>query len=147
MDMKTIDIIWQAGIIDGDGTITITKQKGRKAPWYRAFICVVNSNLDILVPFTNTWGGKIHNNKVRERKGWKPSYTWVCPTANMPLFLESVGQYMRTKSELTTLAIKILEHKTKTKHKELSEDELEYREALYLRSLELNRKGRHNNDK
>jgi hypothetical protein len=140
INKRTSDIIWQAGIMDGDGTVTITKQTGRRSPWYRAFVCVVNSNLDILNPFMSRWGGKIHKNKEYERKGWKSTYIWVCPTAAIPVFLKTVGQYMKTKKELITLVNRLLEHKAQTKHNILSEEELEYREALYLRSLELNRK-------
>jgi hypothetical protein len=139
INKRTISIIWQAGIIDGDGTVTITKQTGRRALWYRACVCVVNTNKDILYPFKGIWGGKIYNDKKRERKDWRPTYRWVCPTAVIPNFLKSVGQYMRTKSELIILVNKLIEHKAQIKHNILSEDELEYREALYLRSLELNK--------
>ncbi len=140
MDTKTDDIIWQAGIMDGTGTVTITKQTSGKSPWYRAYICVVNSNRDILNPFKVIWGRKIYNDKEREGKGWRLIYRWVCPTAVIPSFLKSVGQYMRTKKELIDLVNQLLEHKAQTKYHKLSEDELEYREALYLRSLELNRR-------
>lgn len=48
--MNDIERAWLAGVVDGEGTITILrhKMKNRNKDLFRPLVCMTNSNLELL---------------------------------------------------------------------------------------------------
>lgn len=90
------DIGYIAGMIDGEGTICLHKctWKHRKVSYYRPFIKVSNTNLEVLIWIKN----KLDTGRIKKEKGitgnWKANYT-LNFSANMirtflPLIIDSL---------------------------------------------------------
>ena len=60
--IEDVELAWQAGIIDGEGTVTLAKQmrKGRPSPAYRPMVTVTNTNPALVMPFVDAWGGGMY---------------------------------------------------------------------------------------
>ena len=108
---RDVELAWQAGIIDGEGTITISKQirKERASPSFRPFIVVTNTNINIVSPFSTMWGGPIYRNvDARTEKKWSDSFDWYCPQGKVVEFLTSIIPYLRGKSKQAELVIEFM---------------------------------------
>lgn len=144
MDSYHVNIIWQAGFLDGEGCVTISKQvdKRRSSAVYRPIVIIVNCNPDLLTDFQKHWGGTIHKRlayKPKERYG----YAWHCPIGVMAKFLLAILPFVKGKKEQINLVLEFLEHKTKLGSvAKLDREELGYRESLRLKAQQLNLKGK-----
>lgn len=98
--MIEAEYAWQAGIIDGEGTVTISKQirKGRPSPAFRPMVTVTNTNPRLVRPFVEMWGGEMYSRPdAREHKNWADSWTWYCPQSSVVEFLGAILPYLRAK--------------------------------------------------
>jgi hypothetical protein len=155
--MKTDERAWQAGIIDGEGCITISKQmrEGRPSPAYRPMITVTNTDRRLIQPFSDAWGGALyHRPDSRKNLMWADSWTWYCPRTAVVPFLKSILPYLRGKHEQAKLLIDFTSRcKTFPRSKgtliagkrggsrPLGIEELEYRDTIWNQVRELNTKG------
>ena len=107
-------LAWMAGIIDGEGTLTIAKQirRGRPSPAFRVVVNVANTDYRLLAPFKRYYGGAIYPRSERRRsKRWKPSWTWHCFDGNQRLFLEEIRPHLRGKHRQADLLIRFIDRK------------------------------------
>lgn len=147
---------WMAGIIDGEGTITLAKQirRGRPSPSYRQMVTVANCDLRILQPFLDHWGGCIYTS-VEKREGYSDSSIWHCPMSKNKELLEAVLPYLKGKKEQALVLLYFIEHKNTFKRYKgtneggtrggslpLSEEEIEFRQDLWEQFKVLNAKGK-----
>lgn len=105
------ELAWQAGIMDGEGTITITRQirKDRASPSFRPFVTVTNTNIDLIAPFVQKWGGCVYRSvDLRTEKKWSDSFSWYCPHTVVPIFLTSIMPYLRGKRKQAELVLEFL---------------------------------------
>ena len=96
------ELPWQAGIVDGEGTITITRQERatRRSPAFRCCVSVTNTNPCLVAPFAQMWGGNVyHVVDTRKEKKWSDSYSWRCPDSIVVAFLSSICWFLRAKRE------------------------------------------------
>lgn len=51
------ELAWQAGMVDGEGTVTIERQirKDRPSPAFRPMINITNTNRNLVTPFKAVW--------------------------------------------------------------------------------------------
>jgi hypothetical protein len=146
---------WQAGIIDGEGTVTISKQirKGRPSPAYREIVQVSNTDRRIIIPFKQMWGGNFYQRPDKRKiKNWRDSYTWHCPMTKVPQFLKALLPFLRSKKEQALILLKFIEKKKSFKRKSLgqgkgsaplSKKEIHFRESLCNQIRLLNTKGKY----
>ncbi len=92
------DLAWAAGFIDGEGCITIVRDKLNKqaVPYYRQFLIVSNTNLPALERLQSIFGcGRIYS--VKKRLGRANSYQWFCDSSQIARVLRLVYPYLVAK--------------------------------------------------
>jgi hypothetical protein len=106
-----------AGFIDGEGNISINRQvrKDRPSPAYRAYICVSNSDREVLEIFLKSYGGKIYcvseNRKSWYGKKWSDSYCWYCPISSSKRALLDMLPYLRLKGKQAQILLDFIQSK------------------------------------
>lgn len=155
--IEACELAWQAGIMDGEGTITISKQvrKGRPSPAYRPMVTVTNTNPEIVDPFVKTWGGaKYKRPDKRKIKKWAPSWTWYCPRSKVIEFLRAIRPFLRGKGKQADLLMKFLARcrsfprykgsmigSSRGGSKPLGKAEIRFRDGVWCSVRRLNLKG------
>jgi len=102
---------WMAGIVDGEGCLTISKQirKGRPSPAFRVMITISNTDLRLLAPFKEKWGGGIyHSIDSRVHKRWKDAWTWHCPQRSEIAFLSAIMPHLRGKKRQAEVILRFI---------------------------------------
>lgn len=139
-----------AGLIDGEGCISITIEPKANKGWGRfsckAYIC--NTNRELLEEVENMTGigkvspgGKSYETR-RLNPQWKPVYIWAIYAKMMRLFLPLITPFLIAKREQAKLASEFL---TLTKGQgygsNLTLEQKQRREEIAARMKELNRRG------
>lgn len=160
MELSVAEWSWMAGIIDGEGTLTITKQirPGRPSPAYRPIAQVTNTDAGLVQPFYDAFGGGIYErpDKRTDKSGnnWATAWTWHCPDRQLTYFLEGVRPFLRSiKAVAADIIVQFIERKRSfPRHKgsvlgfkggsaPLGPEEVAFREALWLKVKTMNSKG------
>lgn len=154
---------WQAGMIDGEGCLTIARQirRNRVSPAFRVQITVGNTDKRLLMPFFDMWQGGIYRRPdarldKEQKKKLAVAWTWHCPDKNARSFLIAMLPYLRGKKQQTALLIDFIDHKKTFARRKggvagkprggsapLSRREVTYRTNVWNRVRKLNRKGRY----
>ena len=104
--MEESKIAYLAGIIDGEGTITIAKskvRKGRKNHLYSLRMQVANSDKRLIDWLKENFGGSIHI--MREGHGRK-FYQWTLGSKDTYRLLKEIKKYSIIKGEQADIGIK-----------------------------------------
>jgi hypothetical protein len=139
---------WTAGIIDGEGSISIQKNNYKNSFGkfrYKVFICVRNTDKKMLEKLVELWGGK-----VGKRKN---CWSWSLPNKKLLDFSEKIMPFLITKKKQMELATELqrrIENRIgviivkRGKHPSLwlTDEEREYRKKLREKIHLLNRPGR-----
>lgn len=88
--MKDLDIGYIAGIIDGEGTITLTKDKEFRYP----VISVASCTLSILEELRRICGGGVISSKKTYKPTHSPSWNWKIERRRAIAVLEEVTPYL-----------------------------------------------------
>ena len=112
--MREIDLAYVAGIIDGEGSICITKESKlhdrRATPKYFLSVSVGNSNEWLIYWLCNTFGGSFC---FRGRLGFSnlDIWVWQITQAGACQFLKLILPYLRLKHPQAELAIDFQSHR------------------------------------
>jgi hypothetical protein len=136
-----------AGIIDGEGTLTITRHIRKDRPGYTRFnlrLAVYNTNLGLLSELKEWFGGTI---MIAERIGenWKPVGQLAWSEEQLVVLLPKIIPYLLIKREQAEILLAAQATKmtaTEGRRNGLSAEVVEIREASYLRLKSLNKRGR-----
>ena len=128
--MDPTKVAYLAGLIDGEGTLSITKMMGK---YYLCRLRIVNTNRHLLEWIRNLLGtGRIEINKrdypEKKKMRWEYCVTKRCDLLRI---LKEVENHLISKREHVTVLIKFLEL---DKHSNL-------KEQLFSQLMELNKKG------
>ena len=93
------EIVYMAGLFDGEGTIAVYKGSGG----YHLSIRVSVIYFPVLELFRDTFGGKIGNAKVYGNR--RRQYAWSLSSTNAYKFVSAIQPYAREKKEQIDLAI------------------------------------------
>lgn len=157
--MRVAMVAWMAGIVDGEGTLTIARQlrPGRPSPAFRVVVNVANTDTRLLVPFKRYYGGNIYPRPERRKsKRWKDSWTWHCPERYQRAFLLAVREFLRGKREQADILLDFIEHKRSFPRKSLGQGkgsaplgatEIGFRERVWNRVRLLNEKGAYSRER
>lgn len=91
--MKRIILAYAAGLVDGEGTITLSREKSWSE--FRHPVVVVTSTTSSLVRFMKREFGGVVSNKRASKKGHLPSKTWAVINRKAILFLKAMLPYLR----------------------------------------------------
>ncbi len=151
------ELVWQAALMDGEGTITILRQErtDRASPAFRAYVSVTNTNPLLVAPFVQKWGGNPYKTvDKRKHKKWSDSYHWYCPDSVVANLLGAIRWFLRAKRENAELVLEFLRTKKSFKRHHgsipgrlggsapLGAAEIAHRESLKRRIQLLNAKSR-----
>lgn len=146
-------LAYMAGIIDGEGCLTISRQirKDRKNPSFKTSITVSNTDRRLVDIFHENFGGVIYETKDnRVSKGWANSFTWHCSIGNSAIFLKAILPYLIAKKAQALMILEFQEVQSQYVRKSkgqglgtkgLSEEEIEVRQYYHNSVRNLNLKG------
>lgn len=153
--METTDTIlaYMAGLVDGEGCLTIARQnrKERKNPSFKTSVTVSNTDRRLVDIFKEHFGGCIYETKdKRVSKGWANSFTWHCTAGNSRIFLKAILPYLIAKKQQAILILEFQEMQSKYVRKSfgqglgtkgLNEQDIANREYYHNAVRSLNLKG------
>jgi len=121
-----------AGLFDGEGCISINKNKGSQNRPYRfcLFVSVSNTSLWLLELLKMQYGGSIHELLSCRNKGNKPCYQWTITTQVASNFLKIILPYLFLKKPQAELGI--LFQNRRINMKPLSDKDYIQQEADYI---------------
>lgn len=141
--MKSTDLAWLAGMMDGEGCVGLyeyTTTKGYETRVIRGMVTVVNTHeptMDKVAEIYDELGAVYYRRKVEHPKNptWKNSFTIVVQNREgMTVVLEAILPYLVTKKEQAELCLQYLR---RPKFSKINEEE----RGLLGRVQLLNRKG------
>jgi hypothetical protein len=132
---------WLAGIIDGEGHISISPNGGSQ---HCIFLGITNTDKSIIDKVSEITGhGYIKRKRTREE--WKDTYQWLITARQARFVLSSVLPYLVGKRERAELAIdlqtRIENHKGNRGRLGITEEEFNIREDYRNDMIFLNKKG------
>ena len=151
--VQEVDLAYAAGLFDGEGTVDIARPTLRKptySPRHTLQIKVGNTSPGVIMWLRSVFGGSITKRLLRPPR--RPLWVWSLSTLQAKNFLESVLPFLRIKQQEATIAIELQEAVMKYKAKmmrtnrwakpfRLEEEEIQRRETLALRLVEVRRCG------
>ena len=131
--MKKTDIAYTAGIIDGEGCITIGKRTSRtcRSGMRYGLSVKVSSTDEWLCQWLKlAWGGSIYLHKSKKTK-WSDAWCWTIQTNMAVEFLRIILPYLNLKRPQAELALSFQEvHRRRGNYK--TEAQLAIEEAQYI---------------
>jgi hypothetical protein len=101
-----------AGIIDGEGTITLSRSS-KTSKFRHPIISVSNTDMNILNLLKNSVGGSISKHKTY-KKHHKQSWSWKISYNKALLLLENIRPYLRCNEKIYRMNILLNEYKSVT---------------------------------
>lgn len=136
---KIAKLAYAAGFIDGEGFIGLVKENRTiprgKSIQHTLRVCIGQQDGEIMDWLVGNFGGYIHNVK-RDN-----SYMWQITTKKAYYFLKQIEPFLKYKRPQARLAIRYYERfligNEKRRYQQLSQNELDKRELLYLELKDL----------
>ena len=137
-----------AGIIDGEGCITVTKKRGPKSGrlgyCYRPVVHVANTHEGVLKTL-HLWTGLGRVNKFDDaRKNRKARFQWFIWSNQAKQIILAIRPYLVIKTDQAKVFLKFVEvanHSSSPGPRGLTDAEWEKQHELYLKIRELNKRG------
>lgn len=105
IDQNTIDKVYIAGYIDGDGCFDIRRNSKKT----NCRIDISSTNLDILVYFAKVFGGGVQISKKGNRPSHKPCHHWIIYGKNSLDFSLEIFPYLVEKRSQCEAYISVLQ--------------------------------------
>ncbi|MBI2037237.1 MAG: hypothetical protein HYT14_02660 [Candidatus Liptonbacteria bacterium] len=137
--MTETDKAYLAGLIDGEGYITIWHRSG-KWSGHQVMMKITNTKIDVLSQIADDFGG--HKQIERNRARSKPSIDIHWSARKAVVLLRMVQPYLRIKAEQCRLALEFSEmvRLPNAKARAITPEEWEQREKLRIAIQNLNRR-------
>lgn len=144
-EIDVVDLAYAAGIIDGEGSIYITRsirrfmtEAGlRERPAYVLRITVVHTDRPLVDWLAETFGGGARTLPVRDKK-WKPQFVWVAGGGRAAQITGVLLPYMRVKVDQAELALEFQSRiGTRKPRPRLTEEEQSIRADYKRRLMEM----------
>jgi len=137
--VKDTDKAYIAGLIDGEGTITIGRRrhgKKSKSPWYyQPIISMGNTNRAIVDFIGERYSGWVMARKPGNEK-YKEWYQWFIRRDNMISFLQDILPYLRFKRPQAEIVLQFPTYRGKGRLRTKSERQRQ--DYLYGKIVSLN---------
>lgn len=141
--MTKEQIAYIAGVVDSDGCIHINKspQKLGRSIDYTTEITIVNTNEKLITWINNLVKGSIYNHKFKNVKH-KDTFRWRISRKVALKLLKQIEPYLVIKKEQALIAISLEQRKVLGTTNKLPIKELSFREKVYTKIKQLNRRGK-----
>lgn len=109
--MEEVEKAYIAGIVDGEGTVTLTRHSKKQTPSPR--VAVANNNLKLLEWIKSMAGGVIVSKKKR-KPHHSDSYAWYAQQDRAIRFLDEIKEYLiikRSQADLILEKYKTVTHR------------------------------------
>lgn len=138
-------LAYLAGIIDGEGSITVSyrKRSGYPKRFPRASLAIYNTNLNLLYWIKSSFGGSVHVYKSRNHN-WKPSGCINFGDVASAELLKKLLPFLVIKTEQAKILIAMQETKmpaSSGRKLGVPESILKKRESLRVQLQTLNHRG------
>lgn len=136
-------LAYMAGIIDGEGSIMLWKNKNSKKRGQYNLRINVSSTDKCLIDWINThFAGHCYmvNAPSRQNPNWKKQFLWQLPSPNLLTFMIELVPFLIIKKERFQIAIKFRETFEKWQ-RPLKQETLDLRESYYVQMKLLNSRG------
>jgi hypothetical protein len=144
MDKLKTNLIYTAGLLDGEGCIRISGSKpkgGRSHNNFYLHISISNTNENIVRWLSSKFKGYVSKGKSPKRhKRWKPEFKWNLTSNEALSFLIKVFPYLRIKRRQTQLAITFQKWQ-KHRHR-ITPKEIQRKKQFKNELAKLNKRGR-----
>jgi len=134
-------LIYMAGIFDGEGSVNIEVQaprENRKYYYYSLRIILINTNKDLMEWLVTSFGGKYSERKKIEKR--KLCYRWAKCSREAAEILEACLPYLIVKKPQALLFIEFMQTMGKTGWF-VSDETRSKRQFLYDEMRKLNKQG------
>lgn len=101
--MTKTNLAYIAGIIDGEGTITLTRHHGNQTP--SPEISVANTNLRMIQWLKNTIGAGVIVKKKTYSKNHSPSYVWTLRSDAALALMKAISPWLLIKDRRAQLIL------------------------------------------
>ena len=103
--MRVRDLAWAAGIIDGEGCITLYRARTNSGTAYVMKVTVVNTSMPMLRTLHRLFRRGYITPKKQLSSRHKPQWAWEVSTKNAEAVLKLVRPYLVVKREECRLAL------------------------------------------
>ena len=127
--MKKTDLLYAAGLIDGEGTITLVRhsRKEMKSP----AVSVSSTSLELLEFMKETFGGHIIKLKAPKKKHWKQAWHWQTSHDRAISVIEHVLPFLKEQKKRARASLILKEYKKVTPRNGFYTPELLTARALF----------------
>jgi len=133
--MKRTDLAYVAGLIDGEGCITTSRQANKSGSVYHTIILHVEmADREPLEFAQTTLGGKIYHRGIRSNWG-KPHWCWRASGEEVTRIIKPLLPYLILKRPQAVIALRIYDSHPKFKHLTATERFLQEANAKALVEL------------
>lgn len=134
-----------AGIIDGEGTISIIFHKQKGYPSYGVVLRVYNTNKELLewIKEKNGYGNIRRQISIKNwtKSSWRQVYSWQIYPKNIRVLLPQILPYLIIKRKQAELTIEFL-NLTKFPSSRISKEAQIRRKEICIEMMKLNKRGK-----
>ena len=144
--MDKTKLSYFAGILDGEGCVTISYHQKRNT--HRMRLLVVNTNKDVIDWLSNNFGGHVYEIKRHSQRNpkWKKRFEWhFVPSREYQWVLKGILPFLIIKKRQVEIALAFMATIGKSKYR-LSPEQFNLRESLHQELKKLNSRGTGFND-
>lgn len=136
------DLAYLAGIIDGEGCVSILRTEALRH--YNARLQIVNTCGDLMIWINDTFGPGFLTVKPHHVPHWKTSYIWIANSITAWLILRACMPYLRVKKRQAEILMEFIElvH-SKPNSKAVSDSDKVKREELRSELININGRQKH----
>ena len=124
-------LIYLAGIMDGEGTFYISKE-------FRHRMYVVNTDERMIRWLKHNFGGLTYKRNSKKNPHWRTKLEWVLVKAEIMEICEAIIPYLVCKKEQAEVMVKFRKSFTNSAGHHISEKTRDFRKLCYKEMKELN---------
>ena len=146
--MKEVDLAWAAGFFDGEGCVHLTRRQRKKSKniEYELRLSIAQAVKLPLEKWEILFGGQI--TIINPKNEINKFFIWQVSSLDTLKILKLLEPYLILKKEQANVALEFEKlYIGKGNRNKLTEENINKRQALYLRLKELKHKGKVKNDK
>jgi hypothetical protein len=148
--MKSTELAYVAGLIDGEGTVTIVKTKlyrGRKTPSYQLMVRLEMTCEETIKRAQKVMGGVVKA-RVSKHPNFKTSYRLVRVSNDAYSFLKLIQRYCTTKSPQIAAGLRLQEEGKSPLigPKQVPQETVDFKEQLFQEVRSYHKKNYVNRD-
>lgn len=145
MQISRLNLAWAAGLIDGEGCISLTRRMPQKTngavnPNYRLVLKVTMCHEETILLLHRMFGLGTVQSQKQSQSYWSKPWTWFCNATDAEKVLKKILPYMITKREEAEVALKFLSETDRNrtgKSRSLSVEDVRCRDLFFIKLRDL----------